>query len=199
MSEECESISLGWNCESAIRGVNLGIRSRREHGYKTCPFDECNTNYEGILLCLEDDFKYFFDPEYLKIIPAKKTSELVLLEKGVLLVYNTRYNFIFNHESPFGHLHESQKWPGGLTHYVDNDFYFFKQRYTRRIENFKNYLSSGKKITFIISKYDNDTNKLSELLKEKYPTLNFEIQCFMPSCSQEFYDIMLDFMTNPEE
>ena len=181
--EESEGISLGWNCESAVKGVQSGIR---------------NTNYEGIMLCLKEDFKYFFDPEYLKLIPAKKTSKLVLLEEGDLLVYNTRYNFIFNHESPFGELQNTQQWTGGMNHYVDNDFHLFKERYNRRIENFKNYINSGKKINFIITKYDSDTSKLSELLKEKYPALNFEIIVHNPSYSKEFYEIMLDFMTNPE-
>lgn len=193
-----ESISLGWNCESAAKCVQLGIRKTKQNGYKTCPFDECITNYEGILSCLRDDFKYFFDPAYIKLIPAKKTSNQVSIEKGNLLVHNTKYNFIFNHESPFGDLYHAQKWPGGITHYVDNDCHFFKERYNKRIENFKNYINSGKKINFIITKYDSDTSQLFELLKEKYTALNFEIIVYKPSYSKEFYEIMLDFMTNPE-
>ena len=35
-----EGISLGWNCESANYGVANGIRSTKQNGYKTCPFDE---------------------------------------------------------------------------------------------------------------------------------------------------------------
>jgi len=59
-------ISLGWNCEGASRSVDMGIRGIRANGYTTCPFDEMLTNYEGLILCLKEDFKYFCDPTYLK-------------------------------------------------------------------------------------------------------------------------------------
>ena len=56
-----EAISLGWNCESAVKGVSMGIRNKKANGYTTCPFDECITNYNGVIECLKDDFKYFVE------------------------------------------------------------------------------------------------------------------------------------------
>jgi len=53
------AISLGWNCMPAIKGIHLGLRQTKSNGYKTCPFDIGFTNYEGIILCLKEDFKYF--------------------------------------------------------------------------------------------------------------------------------------------
>jgi hypothetical protein len=46
-------ISLGWNCNSAIYGVNNGIRLEKKDGYKTCPFDEMLSNLPGIIKCIK--------------------------------------------------------------------------------------------------------------------------------------------------
>jgi hypothetical protein len=173
-------ISLGWNCESAMKGVSLGIRATKKDGYKTCPFDECITNYEGLLLCLKEDFLYFCDPMYLKIIEAPHPTPTIHI--GDRLLCNTRYNFIFNHESP-GHanLYLKQEWAGGQDHYIDNNFALFIERYNRRIENFRNYLSGS--VTFIIGNYEDDVNELESLLKEKYPSLVYDMFHYEPDVS----------------
>ena len=170
------TISLGWNCMPAIKGIHLGIRQTKANGYKTCPFDIGFTNYEGIMLCLEEDFTYFCDTSYVKVIPAPFSTPP--FEKDTLLIYNTRYNFIFNHESSTpdnGNLYLTENWSGGKTHFIDNNFEKLIERYTRRIENFRNYLNACNKITFIISKKDSDTSKLYRIIKQKYPNLEFEI------------------------
>jgi hypothetical protein len=174
-----ESISLGWNCESASMGVALCIRNKKENGYNTCPFDECITNYNGIRLCIEEDFKHFCDIDYLKLIPAKfSTGEII---KDEILIYNTRYNFIFNHESPdHANLYITQNWVGGKNHYIDNNFSLFIERYTRRINNFR-YYCNNYKITFIMGKFNNDYSELNEIIKKKYPTLAFNILSYIPS------------------
>ena len=53
-----ESISLGWNCSSATYGVQHKLRTTKKNGYKTCPFDEMITNYQGIVQCFLDNFQY---------------------------------------------------------------------------------------------------------------------------------------------
>ena len=78
-------ISLGMKCDAAVWGINNGIRETKENGYNTCPFDEMLSNYPGLLECLKDDFKYFCDINYIKII---NTSE------GPF-IYNSKYKFIF--------------------------------------------------------------------------------------------------------
>ena len=164
-------ISLGWNCYSAIKGVEMGIRSRKADGYTTCPFDECLTNYPGIVECIRDDFASFFELELFKV---PDTSPYCT---GDTLIRNTKYKFVFNHESPgHGDLWESQKWPGGINHFVENSFEKFKERYSKRIENFRAYLNSGKSIIFLITRpYPLEMAEIDNVLEEKYPDLNYKI------------------------
>ena len=193
MAHEC--ISLGWNCESAMKAVNMGIRKRKQEGYLTCPFDECITNYDGIILCLKEDFKHFCDLEYLKIIPAKYDTGGVV--KNEPLIYNTRYNFIFNHESP-GHadLYIKQKWAHGKEHYIMNNYSLFIERYSRRIDNFRRYINntSTSKITFFIGKFDPDVSELCEVIKTLCNDLSFHIYCYTPDVTRELFDEHYELM-----
>lgn len=163
-------ISLGMKCDSAIWGVENSIRDTKVNGYQTCPFDEMISNLPGIIECLRDDFKYFCDPE-----------QLCLLFTGTEhFVYNKKYRFAFNHESP-GHddLFKSQEWPEGMTHYINNNYAHFIKRYTKRIQSFRNYLSNPKNfIIFILKRYNTYQKDLCELkkaLRLHYPNLNFHI------------------------
>ena len=163
-----ESISIGWNCESAIRGVQLGIRKNKQNGYKTCPFDLMVSNYNGLVKCIREDFKYFCDPQHLRI----KNGRL----------FNSYYNFHFNHESPSNiNLYQKEKWKEGLQHYTANNFKNFIIRYDNRINSFRNYLKNKNNyITFIIQfiyskEPNNDLQKLKDALKINYPKLNYRI------------------------
>ena len=81
------SISLGWRCKSAGHAVDIGIRKRKEDGYKTCPFDMMISNYEGLVQCIRDDFKYFCDTQYLELRTTKEDS----LWKGESFIYHKYY------------------------------------------------------------------------------------------------------------
>jgi hypothetical protein len=155
-------ISLGWSCSSASKGVELGIRSTKANGYKTCPFDAMNTNHIGLLACLKEDFRYFCDPAYLKLYTFSDSDKYY---PGETLIVNTRYGFIFNHESP-GHasLYKTQAWPGGINHFVDNNFEEFIKRYQRRIQNFRAYVRSSRCITFLITCPESQTADLRHVL-----------------------------------
>lgn len=156
------AISLGWNCYSASRGVDLGYRNKKSMGYKTCPFDEMNTNYDGLVLCLRENFQYFCDPNYLKLQQFPSTCKYYSNET---LIVNTRYGFIFNHESP-GHanLFQTQAWSGGINHYVDNNYEKFIERYERRIRNFYDYVRSGEVVIFLITSPDDNMIELRQVL-----------------------------------
>ena len=175
-------LSLGWNCGPAGYGVVNGIRKTKMEGYLTCPFDEMITNLPGIISCIDEDFKDFTNEKYLELILSKKkVGGIELNEK---LIHNTKYNFIFNHESP-GHadLYQSQSWSGGINHYIDNNFHLFKNRYERRISNFRNYIKNGQsqeKVVFILSRFNKNVDKLHDVLKRKYPNLNYEINTITP-------------------
>lgn len=173
-----EGISLGWNCHSAVTGVLAGLRNKKENGYKTCPFDEMYTNYKGLIDCINDDFKYLCDINYLELMQIPKESKYLNTDgNGDLVIYNKKYKFIFNHESP-GHanLYLTQKWTKGINHYVMNNYEEFINRYKRRIQNMKDLLSSNKNITFILTRSNphiGDISELNNTIRTKYPLLNY--------------------------
>ena len=174
-------ISLGWNCASAIYGVENNIRDTKQNGYLTCPFDEMLKSLSGLMKCINEDFKYFHDENHL----------IISNHSGENLIYNTRYNFMFNHESP-GHanLYITQNWPGGINHYIDNNYEKFKERYAKRINNFFNYINDpNNHIIFIINGYNpmsKNIFKLRELLNTKYPHLSYELLFAPANCDKWF-------------
>ena len=178
-----ESVSLGWNCQSAMTGVSLGIRTTKLNGYQTCPFDEMITNYRGIINCISDNFAYLCDTSYIQLIRIPKESKWLNTNgNGDLIVYNSKYNFLFNHESP-GHagLYITQKWKNGIEHYIQNNYEDFISRYTRRITNFINLLNSGKHIHFILHRPNTQLSDICELVNIitiKYPNLKFDFLIF---------------------
>jgi len=157
-------ISLGWNCDAASWGVRNDIRSSKSNGYLTCPFDIMISNYNGMIQCLKDDFKYFLDDKYLRITKS-----------GYLI--NTHYNFFF--------LHESFSWMkrGGIKllsdfktedHFTKNNYENLKDRYSKRADNFRNYLHSKDKIIFIINRVNKDISELITYLDTL--NINYEIR-----------------------
>jgi len=168
-----EGISLGWNCYSTSYAVDNGIRKLKANGYKTCVFDTMLSNYDGIVKCIETDFKYFTDPEYLEIIKIPSSSPYL---KNENILYNKYYKFIFNHESP-GHadLYLTERWPGGINHYIHNNYQLFIERYNRRIQNFRDYLNSGSEITFVITYPNDNLEELKNALTNAYPNLKYKI------------------------
>ena len=166
-------ISLGWNCHPAGWGVQNKIRQTKTQGYATCPFDECISNYTGVVKCIEEEFEHFTDLKYIELLPAPVTAGRI--RKGDVLVYNTRYNMIFNHESP-GHanLHVIQRWSGGVNHYTDNNFALFSERYNRRINNFKSYISNND-VNFIVHRVRTNMVELCSVLNDVHPNLKYTI------------------------
>jgi len=174
-------ISLGWRCGAAEIGVHTNERGKRKEGYKTCPFDIGVTNYIGICKCIEDDFKYFLDDKYLilrkepymkKILGPNQTEDQ-------MWIYNSYYNFAFNHESPgHGNLYIKENWSEGINHFVNNNFKNFKERFQKRIENFRYYIKNATKINFLILRYNDNCSKLENIIKNKYPNLNFNLYIY---------------------
>lgn len=171
-----EGISLGWNCSAAQEGLALGLRKTKSNGYETCPFDMMISNYVGLCKCIEDDFKYFCDPNYLELRDAPEMGKHIPNQKdGEKWVYNTYYNFVFNHESPYhGNLYQNERWSGPF-HFVENNFENFIKRYTKRIDSFRKYLNGDNIIDFILVRYNSVPNELVSILKEKHPNLKFKI------------------------
>lgn len=59
----------------ASKGVLLGLRKTRKEGYSTCPFDLLNSNLPGIIKCLEENFYYFCNSKYLKLVNIPATEK----------------------------------------------------------------------------------------------------------------------------
>jgi hypothetical protein len=176
------AISLGWNCSPAMWGVEKGLRLRKVDGYKTCPFDEMMSNFPGLLACLESNFHDFCNPAFLEVHHVPDGLPYVDYNDYCTdIIINTRYRFIFNHESP-GHpfLPKKQNWPGGNNHFVENNFEAFIQRYHQRIENFRAYIHTpGIQVTFLLSRpnyTDEDQKKLERVLHTAFPAFQFIIR-----------------------
>lgn len=168
-------ISLGYNCRPASLGVDLGWRGTKANGYKTCPFDMCISPFEGMVECIRDDFKDLVNPEYLRLQIVPGGLGVAVDEEE--LVYNTKYNLVFLHESPriAANLYQTEKWPNGQYHWVIDNWKAFRERYTRRIDNFRTYLRSGTPIRFILASPNPPLDTLHHALQTSYPGLVYEI------------------------
>lgn len=78
----------------------------------------------------------------------------------------------FNHEAEKVHNNEKLEWYPGK--WSENNFQLFKERYERRIQNFNNYINNNN-ILFIIDNPFEDISKIIDIIKNKYPLLNFKI------------------------
>lgn len=166
-------ISLGWNCYSAYKAVDWGHRLRKSQGYKTCPFDEMVTNYEGIVECINDGLTPLTDTNYLRIIHLPSDA---IHNPNDDLIHHSKYKFWFNHESP-GHanLYLTQNWPGGKEHYIANNYEKFCERYNRRIDNFKSYVTCGERVNFIITRFPDPMKELHDAISHAWPDLSYSI------------------------
>ena len=181
-------ISLGWRCGAVESAINiLNLRITKKQGYKTCPFDIGVFNYIGVCKCIEDNFRYFTNPSYLTLKKAPKMKEHLGDNQNddEYFIYNTYYNFVFNHESPgHGNLYKSENWEFGPDHFIKNNFEKFIERYDNRIANFRNYLNSGHHINFVLLRYNDIPCKLETVLKTHYPTLNYNIHVLIKHSSE---------------
>ena len=177
-------ISLGSRCSAAIWAVENNHRASRANGYNTCPFDLCVTTYKGIVDCIRDNFIHFTDLSYIRIADPREFPNLIVhgVKPGECLIYNTKYNFCFNHESPYhDDLYIKEQWLNGPNHFVNNDCSLFIERYTKRIQAFRNYLEDRQNHIKFIFQFDqgenpnNDFLELRNVLNERYPGLSYSI------------------------
>lgn len=180
-------ISLGWNCNSAMHGVAHGLRPRKEQGYRTCPFDKCISNPEGIAACFSEDFAHFCDPQHLALVEAPFSTGGI--RRGERLLCNTHYGFVFNHESPDhrqpGHapIWQNEAWQGGALHFVADGFAEFRRRYEARIANLRAYMADPTiRVRFLLTVpalgagAAPEEEALHAAIAAAYPAATFEVQ-----------------------
>lgn len=175
-------ISLGWNCHSVVVGVNHGLR--KEDGYKTCVFDTMISNFDGVVECIKDDFAFFTDEKYLIL-------DHEFDKPNDPCIFNTKYKFGFNHESPYhANLYEQQQWPEGREHFMIDNYRNFKERFNRRIQNFRDYLNDpNNHIIFILTTWNKTEEELKPLrnaLMFRYPNLSYEIKQYNDPNGKEY-------------
>lgn len=176
------AISLGNWCEPAVYGVRHGLRVKKRDGYRTCPFDLMVTDIDGVLDCIQTDFKYFYDVKYIE----KKTYGFLDDGTETYCIKNKKYpRFLFNHEGFYGY--ESEVWEevyGDPAYFYINNYENFISRYRRRVENFNYYCNSENHITFIVqfhydSFYDEYNEHILDRIKQtisnKYKNLDFDV------------------------
>jgi hypothetical protein len=189
------AISLGWKCHSAVYGIENGLRTRKNQGYLTCPFDLMITNYPGIIQCFKDGLDDLYNTDYLELRTVDS------LWKGETFIYHTKYHFIFNHESPgHGNLYNQEQWDGGINHFVADNFKMFVERYRNRVNNLKYYLQND--VNFIIQRYntlEEDLYELKNVLIEKYPHINCKFIILDDNKEYEHYAILMNMDVNDNE
>lgn len=168
-------ISIGYNCTPRIFIKHVYNISKND-GYKTCPFDLCITNYDGLVRCIEEDFANFFTNLQL-IYGQNAEGDRSLCGPGFTNITNS-YGLVFNHEgSTHSHLFLDGK--NDDDYYIRNDFEKFKERYVQRIQNFRNYLKTYNKIDFLYQNYENfNTEYFTKMIEARYgpKDINF-IKC----------------------
>lgn len=165
-------ISLGWNCNPAIIRANK-YNFKKANGYLSCPFDLGVTPFNGLCECILGNF----DKE--KFFNLRVEYDSINKQDCIL----NDYNMWFNHESEKMDNNEKIEWYPGK--WSENNFYLFKERYERRIENFNNYINKNN-ILFIIENPYDDITKIIDIIKIKYPQLNFKILHILGSTEMYF-------------
>lgn len=168
-------ISLGENCTPRIK-LKHDYGLSKKGGYKSCPFDLCITPFESLCNILENNFETFF--RGLKIIEWEDAEgDRSLAGPGKTAISN-QDGIIFNHEGG-GHSHLFRIGQNDDEFYSRDNFKEFKNKYSKRIENFKNKLESSDKITFLYSeRYPQtptfDLERIDKIIKDKYSCKNIE-------------------------
>jgi hypothetical protein len=167
-------ISLGCYCYPRVY-MKEKLNLTYKNNYKSCPFDLCVTPYTSLYDCLKTDFKYFFDDLHLAVgcnAPGNRT----LCGEGGKDIKNY-YGMIFNHEGST-HSHLFNEGKNDDEFYIRNDFYEFKKRYKRRINNFLEYIDKHDNIIFVHKTHpdvhDNgNIQNICDMFSHKYPNKIF--------------------------
>lgn len=112
---------------------------------------------------------------------------------GDTIIYNKKYKFFFNHESPNIQYYFTELWEKGMDHFVMNNYEEFTKRFNRRISNLRELLRSGKHITFILTRPETSLGDIPELvhvIRKKYPSLEFDFK-FMDFDKEYYRDFLL--------
>ncbi len=138
MKKSYKIVSLGRNCFPKTILTNYGLKPTKAQGELTMPFDLCITRTASLPRILNNDFSDYFDDLYF--------------DKKISLWVNKKYHIRYNHDIDCD---ASQK---------DK----LVERFSKRIENFKQTLCSDNFIYFVLSSHKKikqfDINNLYKIL-----------------------------------
>ena len=164
-------IPFGNDCVVAYQLEKLNKRNI------SLPFDWIKCDLKGIIKCIQDDFSNFLDESNFTMKNTTNTFKIIQdnYSDGKL----TNSIRMLNNVYGFHHLHDFKlNISLGITENLSNGFKFFKEKYTRRIERFRDIMldNSIKKIIVHIGP-DNDYKLLEELnsLLDSKSYVNYEI------------------------
>lgn len=157
-----ELISLGGRCTPAGMMRNLGLR---KNAY---PFDWMFSKFDALYKTIDDNFEKFLDPATLQVA---QDNRIVINSYGLEFVHDfpTIYSSASLNDS------ETHGWAT-----IRDDWRQFIQpigeKYNRRIERFKQILTSQEQIFLIrYGLNKNEAIKLRDLLKLRYPSAQFTL------------------------
>ena len=144
-------ISLGTSCRPAY---HLKMQKIRTEAY---PFDWNITPENSLFDILKNDFKDYFDQNFLEISSIKEK------DKFRVIATNLKYKNIFWHDFT-------------KKEFSPEEFKKVKDKYDRRIKRFHNVVNSGENILFIRESINRESAvKLSEFISTKYPKIKYAI------------------------
>ncbi|MDV2857699.1 DUF1796 family putative cysteine peptidase [Oceanimonas sp. CAM02] len=161
---ECEFVSLGYNCDVAHFLRYTGLRKA------AYPFDWCIAPNDSVIKIIKNDFEGFMELDNITYSEPHKAlvfegegGAVVESDKLVVTAYCEKYGMIFPHD-----FHDS------------NMFQVVKDKYNKRIERFLNIVMSGRTVVFVF-KPEADENEcafnddLINCLRIKFPKLDFYV------------------------
>ena len=166
-SNECEFVSLGYNCDVAQLLRYSGLRS------KAYPFDWCITPIGSVIRLFENDFHGFLDMTSLTFSAPHRAlcfegngKSIIESDEIVVTASCSKYSMIFPHD-----------FPNSSSKAHDNVII----KYENRIERLIRLLNSNKVVIFVINYNDEDECKvklLKRILIVKFPNLKFQIYSY---------------------
>lgn len=162
--ESSNIVSLGVDCLPRAMATKFGFKRKRSEGEISCPFDLAWHDYETVCRLIDNDFKHYLD-----------TTRLYVNENGH--ISHRDYSIVFNHESD-----DANK----LLDFIKGDFSLFRERYSKRIQNFYKTLERRDKLVFLLH-YKEYPTELVAVIRRKFPNLKFTILTINCPYSHESY------------
>ena len=165
-SNECEFVSLGYNCDVAHFLRYSGLRK------KAYPFDWCVTPNESIVRLIENGFSNFLDVRKLTFSEPHKAlffegegDRTVESDKVVVTAYCSEYGMSFPHDFSDEH---------------DRTYQKVSDKYNDRIARLMDLMKSDKNVIFIFKPevgidYEVFVERIDSCLTVQYPSLKFHV------------------------